>query len=271
MREMAKYELSASLSATSLASSLAVMHPAMPPSHTQHMDIDVPADTMVKDLQAMTLKVEQDSVSVLKSHQEIYNTIHDLHKQVVELRARNAAAAESLEALNVCVATQDVEMRSIETLHAKVAVLQEQVRALHEEPRTHDNQLCAADAKLASQGSTIAVLQDAYEALQQCLIPTPSTPPHYNNTIVGQAQAMERMYFNFTPRPSTAAGPSVGTMSVGASLPGAMHAPPGPSTVAGPSLTSGMNAPSGPSGSHATRSSQSTGNLGESASAFRRN
>ncbi|KAG1834210.1 hypothetical protein EV424DRAFT_1341501 [Suillus variegatus] len=108
-----------------------VIHPAMPPtrhmhplpSHTQHMDIDVPADTMVKDLQAMTLEVEQDSVSVLKSHQEIYNTIHDLHNQVIKLRAQNAAATESLEALNVRVTTQDVEMRSIETLHTDVAVL----------------------------------------------------------------------------------------------------------------------------------------------------
>ncbi|KAG1798339.1 hypothetical protein EV424DRAFT_1352571 [Suillus variegatus] len=209
-------------SPSSLASSPAVMHPAMlptrhmhlPPSHTQHMDIDVLADTVVKDLQAMTLEVKQDSVSVLKSHQEIYNTIHDLHKQVVELRAQNAAAAKSLEALNVRVAAQDVEMRSIETLHAEVAMLQE-------------------------QGSTIAVLQDAYEALRQRLIPTLSIPPHYNNTMffppshqhqppynqslsVGQAQAMERMYFNFTPGPSTAAGPSVGTISAGASLPGAI-------------------------------------------------
>ncbi|KAG1794025.1 hypothetical protein EV424DRAFT_1548133 [Suillus variegatus] len=253
-----------------------------------HMDIDVPADTMVKDLQAMTLEVKQDSVSVLKSHEEIYNTIHDLHNQVLELRAQNAAAAESLEALNVCVAAQDVEMRSTETLHTDVAMLQEQVRALHEESRTHDNQLHAADVKLASQGSAIAILPDAYEALRQCLIPTPSIPPHYNNTMffpashqhqppynqslsVGQAQAMERMYLNFTPGLSMAAGPLVGTILAGASLPGAMHALPGPSTVAGPSLTSGMHAPSGPSGSHVTRSSQSTGNLGELASAFCRN
>ncbi|KAG1868821.1 hypothetical protein C8R48DRAFT_771588 [Suillus tomentosus] len=279
-----------------LESSPAVMHPSippprhmqLPPSHTQHMDIDVPADTVVKDLQAMTLEVGQDSASVLKGHEEMYNTIHDLRNQVVELRARNAAAAESLEALNIRVAAQDVEMRSIETLHADVAVLQEQVRALHEESRTHKNQLRAADVKLASQGSTTAVLQDAYEALRQRLIPTPSIPPHYNNAVffppshqhqhpynqglsVGQAQAMERMYFNFTPGPSTAAGPSAGTLSAGVSLPGTMHALPGPSTVAGPSLTSGMHAPSGPSGSHVTRSSQSTGNLGESASAFRRN
>ncbi|KAG1786192.1 uncharacterized protein HD556DRAFT_1449928 [Suillus plorans] len=279
-----------------LESSPAVMHPSippprhmqLPPSHTQHMDIDVPADTVVKDLQAMTLEVGQDSASVLKGHEEMYNTIHDLRNQVVELRARNAAAAESLEVLNIRVAAQDVEMRSIETLHADVAVLQEQVRALHEESRTHENQLRAADVKLASQGSTTAVLQDAYEALRQCLIPTPSIPPHYNNAVffppshqhqhpynqglsVGQAQAMERMYFNFTPGPSTAAGPSAGTLSAGVSLPGTMHALSGPSTVAGPSLTSGMHAPSGPSGSHVTRSSQSTGNLGESASAFRRN
>ncbi|KAG1801907.1 hypothetical protein EV424DRAFT_1545307 [Suillus variegatus] len=256
-------------SPSSVGSSPAVMH--LPPSHTQHMDIDVPVDTVVKDLQAMTLEVEQDSVSVLKSHEEIYNTIHDLHNQVLKLCAWNAAAAKSLEALNVHVAAQDVEMHSMKILHANVAVLQEQVCALHEESQTHDNQLHAADVKLASQGSTIAILQDVYEALWQRLIPTPSIPPHYNHTMFFHASHQHQPPYNQNLKPSMATGPLVGTISAGASLPGAMHALPGPSTVAGPSLTSGMHAPSGPSGSHVTRSSQSTGNLGESASAFRRN
>ncbi|KAG2082968.1 uncharacterized protein F5147DRAFT_783104 [Suillus discolor] len=92
--------------------------------------------------------------------------------------------------------------------------------------------------------------------------------PYNQSLSVGQAQAMERLYFNFTPGTSTAAGPSVSALSASASIPGAILAPPGPSTVAGPS---GMHAPSGPSGSRVTGSSQSTGNLSESASAFHHN
>ncbi|KAG2114220.1 uncharacterized protein F5147DRAFT_770217 [Suillus discolor] len=278
---------------SSLESSLTVSHPAKlpprhvqpPPSHTELMDIDVQADTVVKDLQAMTLDAAKDLVLVLKSHEDMYNTIHNLHNQVVELCARNAAAADSLEALNVRVAAQDAKMCSMETLHADVAMLQDQICTLQAESRTHENQLRAADVKLASQGSTTAVLQDAYEALRQFLIPTPSIPPHYNNTVffpashqhqvsynqslsVGQAQAMERLYFNFTPGPSMATGPLVSTLSASTSILGVILAPPGPSTVAGPS---GMHAPSGPSGSHVIGSSQSTGNLGELVSAFHHN
>ncbi|KAG2082969.1 uncharacterized protein F5147DRAFT_783105 [Suillus discolor] len=160
-------------SPSSLESSPTLSHPEKPPprhvqpppSHTQLMDIDVPADTVVKDLQAMTLDATKDSVLVLKSHEDMYNTIHNLHNQVVELRTRNAAAADSLEALNVRVAAQDAEMRSMETLHTDVAVLQDQIHTLQAKSRTHENQLRAADVKLASQGSTTAVLQDAYEAL----------------------------------------------------------------------------------------------------------
>ncbi|KAG1861001.1 hypothetical protein C8R48DRAFT_673577 [Suillus tomentosus] len=275
-------------------SSTATMHAVMPPqrahpppSRTEVMDVDVPADAVVKDLQAMTLQVRNDSALLSHNHEDFHNTIDDLRNQVAELRVRNAAAANSLDALNVRVAAQDAEMKTMERLHADVAVLQEQVRVLHAESRTHENQLRAADVKLASQGSTTAVLQDAYESLRQCLIPTPSIPPHYNNAVffpgsshqtpyshgpsVSQAQAMERLYFNFTPGPSTATGPSVATASAGARLAGDMDATPGPSAAAGASISSRMHAPSGPSGGHMSRSSQSNDTPGASASGSRHN
>lgn len=235
----------------------------------------------------MTLQVNNDSASLSKTHEDFYNTIDDLRNQIAELRVRNAAAANSLDALNVRVAAQDAEIKTMETLHADVAVLQEQVHALHAESRTHENQLRAADMKLASQGSTTAVLQDAYESLRQCLIPTLSLPPHYNNAVffpgsshqtpyshshsLSQAQAMERLYFNFTPGPSTANGPSVAIASAGARPPGAMDATPGPLAAAGASISSGMHAPSGPLGGRVSRTSQSIDTLGASGSGSRHN
>ncbi|KAG1906162.1 uncharacterized protein F5891DRAFT_1182365 [Suillus fuscotomentosus] len=139
-------------------SSAATMHAVMPPrrshpppSRTEVMDIDVPADAVVKDLQAMTLQVRNDSALLSHNHEDFHNTIDDLCNQVAEL----------------C----DAEMKTMERLHADVAVLQEQVRVLHAESRTHENQLRAADVKLASQGSTTAVLQDAYESLRQLFDP----------------------------------------------------------------------------------------------------
>ncbi|KAG1889096.1 uncharacterized protein F5891DRAFT_1198753 [Suillus fuscotomentosus] len=271
---------------SSLESSAVTMHAVMPPrrshpppSRTEVMDVDVPTDAVVKDLQAMTLQVRNDSALLSHNHEDFHSTIDDLCNQVAELRVCNAAAANSLDALNVHVAAQDAEMKTMERLHANVAMLQEQVRVLHAESRTHENQLRAADVKLASQGSTTAVLQDAYESLQQCLIPTPSIPPHYNNAVffpgsshqtpyshgpsVSQAQAMERLYFNFTPGPSTATGPSVATASAGARLAGDMDATPGPSAAAGASISSRMDAPSG---GRMSRSSQSNDTPGASAS-----
>ncbi|KAG2058795.1 hypothetical protein BDR06DRAFT_1028198 [Suillus hirtellus] len=275
-------------------SSAATMHAVMPPwcshlppSRTEVMDVDVPADAVVKDLQAMTLQVRNDSALLSHNHEDFHNTIDNLCNQVAELCVRNAAAANSLDALNVHVATQDAEMKTMERLHTDVAVLQEQVRVLHAESRTHENQLCAADVKLASQGSTTAVLQDTYESLRQHLIPTPSIPPHYNNAVffpgsshqtpyshgpsVSQAQAMERLYFNFTPGLSTATGPSVATALAGACLVGDMDATPGPSAAAGASISSRMHAPSGPSGGHMSRSSQSNDTPSALASRSRHN
>ncbi|KAG1833682.1 hypothetical protein EV424DRAFT_1532539 [Suillus variegatus] len=99
-------------------SSAATMHAVMPPrrthlpsSRTKVMDVDVPADAVVKDLQAMTLQVNNDSASLSKTHEDFYNTIDDLRNQIAELRVRNAAAANSLDALNVRVAAQDVEIK----------------------------------------------------------------------------------------------------------------------------------------------------------------
>lgn len=91
--------------------------------------------------------------------------LYNLRNQVAELRAWNAAATKSLEVLNVHMAAQDAKMRNMEMLHTDITVLQEQVHALHAESQTHENQLCAADVKLASQGNTTALLQDTYEAL----------------------------------------------------------------------------------------------------------
>ncbi|KAG2058444.1 hypothetical protein BDR06DRAFT_968455 [Suillus hirtellus] len=108
-------------------------------------------NAVVKDLQAMTLQVSKDSVSLSKPHEDFYSTMDNLCNQ-------NATATESLEALNVHMAAQDAEMRNMETLYTDVTVLQKQVRALHAKSQTHENQLCAADVKLAFQGNTTALL-----------------------------------------------------------------------------------------------------------------
>ncbi|KAG2119464.1 uncharacterized protein F5147DRAFT_647422 [Suillus discolor] len=145
-----------------------------PPSFAKDMVIDVSGDTVARDLQAMTL--------------------------------------------------EDTDIRAMEKMCAEIAILQEEVKALHAKPQTREGQIRSTESMLTAQGNRTAVLMNAYESIRQRVVPSPPVP-HFNNAVffpptghtvpysqgmsAGQAQAMERLYFNFTPGPSTIAGASI--------------------------------------------------------------
>ncbi|KAG2102541.1 uncharacterized protein F5147DRAFT_776288 [Suillus discolor] len=197
-------------------------HPTQsPPSFAKEMEVDASGDTVAKDLQAMTLEVKLDSVSPLAAVQD---TINDLQTQVADIRTRNAQMAELVQIMNGRLAAQDTDIRAMEKMCAEIAVLQEEVKALHAESQTREAQIRSADAMLTAQGHRTAVLMDAYESIRQRVVPNPPIP-HFNNAVffppaghpvpysqgmsARQAQAMEQLYFNFTPGPSTITGTSV--------------------------------------------------------------
>ncbi|KAG1820784.1 hypothetical protein EV424DRAFT_1539318 [Suillus variegatus] len=191
-----------------------------PPSFAEEMEVDTSSDTVAKDLQAMTLEVKLDSLSPLTVVQD---TINDLQAQVANIRTRNAMMAELVQIMNGRLAAQDTDIQAMEKMCAKITRLQEEVKALHAESQTHEAQIRSADAMLTAQGHCTAVLMDAYESIQQCVVPNPPVP-HFNNAVffpptghpvpysqgmsTRQVQAMEQLYFNFTPGPSTIAGTS---------------------------------------------------------------
>ncbi|KAG1842588.1 hypothetical protein C8R48DRAFT_781026 [Suillus tomentosus] len=211
-----------------------------PPSIAEDMEIDAPGDKVARDLQAMTLEVKLDSVSPLVAVQD---TINNLQTQVADIRTQNAKMAELVQIMNARLAAQDTDIRAMEKMRAEVAGLQEEVKALHAESQTREAQIRSADAVLTAQGHRTAVLMDAYESIRQRVVPNPPVP-HFNNAVffppaghpvpysqgmsAGQAQAMERLYFNFTPGPSTIAGTSVPSIS-------ATHAGPSGSQITRPS------------------------------------
>lgn len=191
-----------------------------PPSFAEEMEVDASGDIVAKDLQAMTLEVKLDLVSPLAAVQD---TINDLQTQVADIRTQNTKMAELVQIMNGRLAAQDTDIRAMEKMHAEITGLQEEVKALHAESQTREAQIRSADAMLTAQGHCTAVLMDAYESIWQCVVPNPPVP-HFNNAVffpptghpvpysqgmsTRQAQAMERLYFNFTPGPSTITGTS---------------------------------------------------------------
>ncbi|KAG1900029.1 uncharacterized protein F5891DRAFT_1189119 [Suillus fuscotomentosus] len=173
----------------------------------------------------------------------VQDTINNLQTQVADIRTQNAKMAELVQIMNARLAAQDTDIRAMEKMRAEVAGLQEEVKALHAESQTREAQIRSADAVLTAQGHHTAVLMDAYESIWQCVVPNPPVP-HFNNAVLfppaghpvpysqgmsaGQAQAMEWLYFNFTPGPSTIAGTSIPSIS-------AAHAGPSGSQITRPS------------------------------------
>ncbi|KAG1895717.1 uncharacterized protein F5891DRAFT_1193892 [Suillus fuscotomentosus] len=230
----------------------------------EDMLIDSLGDTVARDLGALTLKANRDSVSLIAANKVLQDTIIDLQNQVAELCAHNAITATLIEAINICLTAQG-----------------EEVKALHAESQHHEAQLWSAEAKVASNGTSTAILSDAYESLQQHVVSNVSLP-HFNHAMFfppishgtpytqsmssRQAQAMEQLYFNFIPGLSTAPGlpgtsftGSFGIQGLAVTLTatscaaashsggGVTHIIAGPSTAASQSTN---NEVAGPSGSH---------------------
>ncbi|KAG2079942.1 uncharacterized protein F5147DRAFT_784639 [Suillus discolor] len=150
-----------------------------PPSFAADIKIDVFSDTVARDFQAMTLEVKLDSVLPLVV---VQNTINDLQTQVADIRTRNTKMAELVQIMNAHLAAQDTDIRAMEKMCAEIAILQEEVKALHAKSQTHEGQIRSTDSMLTAQGHRTAVLMDAYESIRQCVVPNPPIP-HFNNAV----------------------------------------------------------------------------------------
>ncbi|KAG2058521.1 hypothetical protein BDR06DRAFT_1004230 [Suillus hirtellus] len=136
--------------------------------------------------------------------------------------------AELIQNMNGHLAAQDTNIQAMEKMHAKIAILQEEVKALHAESQTCDSQLRNANVMLTAQGNHTTMLMDAYESIHQCVVPN-QTIPHFNNATffppasqsapyshgmsARQAQVMEQLYFNLTPVLSTIASNSMSNIA----------------------------------------------------------
>ncbi|KAG1804570.1 hypothetical protein EV424DRAFT_1351270 [Suillus variegatus] len=189
-------------------------------SIAEEMEIDTSDDAVLKNLQAMSLEVNKDSVS-LPMAKDVQDTINHLCNEVAELRTHNAAAVKLVNTMQVWLAAQDAKICTMETLCADIAILQEEVKTLHAESQRRDAQLRSAEAWVTSQGTSTTLLMDAYESLRKHIIPDLSGPSHFNHGMffppagqvpsagdippasldmtVGQTRAMEHLYFNLTP------------------------------------------------------------------------
>ncbi|KAG1840338.1 hypothetical protein F4604DRAFT_1690820 [Suillus subluteus] len=194
------------------------------PVMSDTMDINLLGDAVVKELEAMTLKMG-DSASPVEKNHGLQAVINSLKTELTELRAQHTASMLLISNMNVCLAEQETRIQNLEVMRDKLMALQQDVKDMQVESCSREEQLRTAEAKLAEQAHSTSVLQEAYESLRQHVMPNVSIPPAFSNTMflpipsystpysqgfsAGQAQAMERLYTNITPGPSTATGTSV--------------------------------------------------------------
>ncbi|KAG1855070.1 hypothetical protein C8R48DRAFT_776471 [Suillus tomentosus] len=192
------------------------------------MDMDDSHAGLTKVLEGMTLEVMQDSANLSARNATLQEIAGTLRTNIAQLTAENTAATEQLNALQVRITAQDVALLDLHRLQAE----------------------------LGQQERTTTILQDAYNAIHQCLTgPLNSSSPFTNSLYLpnpmyggsqsmvpvsmGQMQAMEGLYFNL---PS-----SVGNISSGSML-GGPSAGPSVSTITGSTRTRGDTKGGAPSG-----------------------
>ncbi|KAG1737446.1 hypothetical protein EDB19DRAFT_1829548 [Suillus lakei] len=203
----------------------------------QQMDVDDSGEGLMKVLEGMTLEVMNTALQ---------DCAASLRANIAQLHDENTTATEQLKTLEARITIQDATLLELQGLQAEVMVLQDQVKILREESTTRDQQLQCAQDQLGHQECTTTILQDAYNAIHQCLTRQPQPPSFsFTNTMylanhmygssqsmvlvnMGQIQAMEGMYLNL---PS-----SVGNISTGSML-GGPSAGPSVSTITGSSCT----------------------------------
>ncbi|KAG1801916.1 hypothetical protein EV424DRAFT_1351818 [Suillus variegatus] len=222
------------------------------------MDVDNSHDGLTKVLEGMTLEVMQDSANLSARNATLQEIADTLQTNIAQLTGKNTAATENLNALQDRITAQDAALLELQDLWAEVMALQDQVKTLREESATRDQHLQRAQYQLGQQECTTAILQDAYNAIRQCLTGPPNSSSPFTNSLylanpmyggsqsmvpvsMGQMQAMEGLYFNL---PS-----SVGNISSGSML-GGPSAGPSVSTIAGGTRTRGDTKGGVPSGDH---------------------
>ncbi|KAG2096501.1 uncharacterized protein F5147DRAFT_778294 [Suillus discolor] len=227
-------------------------------SSIQHpqMDMDNSHDGLTKVLEGMTLEVMQDLANLSARNVTLQEIADTLRTNIAQLTAENTAATEQLNALQDRITAQDAALLELQGLRAEVTELHSQVKTLQEESATRDQHLQRAQHQLGQQERTTAVLQDAYNAICQCLTGPPNSSSPFTNSLylanpmygssqsmvpvsMGQMQAMEGLYFNL---PS-----SVGNISSGSML-GGPSAGPSVSTIASSTRTHGDTKGGAPSG-----------------------
>ncbi|KAG1782097.1 hypothetical protein EV702DRAFT_1041812 [Suillus placidus] len=223
-----------------------------PPDAQQQMEVDVDMDDsgdgLTKVLEGLTLKVMQNSANLLTKNAALQDHAASLWATIAQIKAENTAAAKQLNALQASITSQDAALLELQGLRVEVAALHDEVKALRGESTTRDQQLRGAQDQLGQQECATSILQDAYNAIHQCLAgQLHSLSSLFANSLylanpmygggqsmvpvsMGQMQSMEGLYFNL---PS-----SVGNISRGSML-GAASAGPSANTIAGSSGTGG--------------------------------
>ncbi|KAG2034366.1 hypothetical protein BDR03DRAFT_984364 [Suillus americanus] len=203
----------------------------LPPPEMQHslvisdnMDINLSGDAVMKESEAMTLEMG-DSASPMEKNHGLQAVINSLKTELTELHARHTASTLLISDMKVHLAEQETNIQNLEVMCGELMALQQDVKDMQVESHSREEQLWTTKAKLAEQAHSTSILQEAYQSLWQHVMPNVSIPPTFSNTMflpipsystpysqgfsAGQALAMEHLYTNLTPGPSTAAGTSL--------------------------------------------------------------
>ncbi|KAG1863101.1 hypothetical protein F4604DRAFT_1683695 [Suillus subluteus] len=211
-----------------------------PPTNSlldQEMEVDMLGDSMLHELQAMTLEVHQDSAVMHAKSSGLQDTVNHLRSEVNKLEARHLATADLVNEMNQRLAVQEIDIHALEALRTELADLHHQVKVLQEDMATHDQQLRRAEEQLARQECTTGLLQDGYNTLRQrVMAPNQSfaaTPfpngvfltniPYSGNQSliplsVAQMQALEVLYLNMPTSASGLGGPFLGNVASGSQM-----------------------------------------------------
>ncbi|KAG1871352.1 hypothetical protein DFJ58DRAFT_837304 [Suillus subalutaceus] len=210
-----------------------------PPSDSllDHMEVDMLGDSMLNELQAMTLEVRQDSTAMRAKSTGLQDTVNHLRSKLDKLEARNLVTTDLVKVMNKRIANQELDIVAMEALCTELSDLHQQVKVLQDDGATHDQQLRRAEEQLARQERTTGLLQDSYNALcQRIMAPNQSfaTTPFPNGVFltniptaatkaviplsVAQTQALEALYLNMLTSASGLGGPFLGNVAGGSQM-----------------------------------------------------
>ncbi|KAG1723448.1 hypothetical protein EDB19DRAFT_1916094 [Suillus lakei] len=121
------------------SSSSPILDPArqsVVPPPQQAMEVDSSGDTIVDELQVMTLEVLNDNVALSSKQLGLQDVPDSIWAKLVKLQAHHTATTDLVNALTERITAQDADIRELQGLRTQLTTVQNEIKVLQEESVT---------------------------------------------------------------------------------------------------------------------------------------